>query len=49
MNQNATQYTPLAIALHWLMAGLIIAGFALGWTVANMETSPQKLRWISWY
>ncbi|MFZ1492802.1 MAG: cytochrome b [Candidatus Competibacter denitrificans] len=49
MNQNATQYTPLAIALHWLMAGLIIAGFALGWTVANMETSPQKLRWISWH
>lgn len=49
MNQHTTQYTRLAIVLHWLMAALIIAAFALGWTVANMETSPQKLRWISWH
>ncbi|MBL8250867.1 MAG: cytochrome b [Candidatus Competibacter sp.] len=45
----ATGYTPLAIGLHWLMALLIVAAFGLGWTLANMENSPQKLRWISWH
>jgi cytochrome b561 len=46
---TATRYTGVAIGLHWLMAVLIVAGFALGWTVADMEFSPQKLRWMSWH
>lgn len=49
MSESTSEYTRPAIALHWLMAGLIIAAFALGWTLVNMETSPQKLRWISWH
>ncbi|MDV7393373.1 hypothetical protein RZS08_18515, partial [Arthrospira platensis SPKY1] len=45
MNSTTTiRYTGVAIGLHWLMAALIVAGFALGWTVAEMEFSPQKLR-----
>lgn len=50
MNQaTTTRYTGMAIGLHWLTAVLIVFGFALGWTLADMELSPQKLRWISWH
>ena len=45
----AKRYTGLAIGLHWLAAVLIVLAFALGWTLADMEFSPQKLRWISWH
>ena len=44
-----TRYAGMAIGLHWLMAALIIAAFSLGWTLADMEFSPQKLRWLSWH
>lgn len=46
---TATRYTGVAIGLHWLMAALLVAGFALGWTMAAMEFSPQKLRMMSWH
>ena len=46
---TATRYTGVAIGLHWLMAALIVAGFPLGWIVADMEFSPEKLRWMSWH
>lgn len=46
---KAIRYTGMAIGLHWMMAGLIIVAFALGWTLADMELSPQKLRWLSWH
>ena len=45
----ATRYGGVAIGLHWLMAVLIVAAFGLGWTLAGMEFSPQKLRWIAWH
>lgn len=44
-----TRYAGIAIGLHWLMAALIVAAFSLGWTLAGMEFSPQKLRWLSWH
>ncbi len=46
---RATSYTRMAIGLHWLMALLIVVAFGLGWTLAGMENSPQKLRWIAWH
>ncbi len=49
MKATATRYTGMAIGLHWLTAVLIVVAFALGWTLADMELSPQKLRWISWH
>ncbi len=46
---TATRYTGIAIGLHWMTAVLIIIAFGLGWTLADMEFSPQKLRWLSWH
>ena len=43
------RYTPVAIALHWLMAGLIVAGFGLGLSMVDLPLSPTKLQWYSWH
>lgn len=43
------RYSPAAIALHWAMALLIVAGFALGLIVAAMPLSPAKFHWIAWH
>lgn len=42
-------FTPVAIALHWLVALLICAGFGLGLTMTGMAFSPQKLKFYSWH
>jgi cytochrome b561 len=44
-----TTYSRTAIALHWLMALLIFAGFGLGLTMVDMAFSPQKLKFYSWH
>lgn len=44
-----SQYTPVAISLHWLMALLIIAGWGLGIYMHDLPLSPQKLRYFSWH
>jgi cytochrome b561 len=46
---TVTRYTGMAMGLHWLTVALIVAAFGLGWTLADMEISPQKLRWLSWH
>jgi cytochrome b561 len=38
-----------AIGVHWLMALLIIGGFALGAYVGDLPLSPQKLQLISYH
>jgi cytochrome b561 len=49
-NPSFPRYTSTAIALHWLIAALIIIGFSLGWIVSHMHGfSPEKLRYISWH
>jgi cytochrome b561 len=42
-------YTRTAVSLHWLMAGLISAGFALGWVMTELAVSPLKLRMYNWH
>jgi len=43
-------YTGGAIALHWIMAALIIVGFALGWVMTRIPgITPDKLRFYSWH
>ncbi len=46
---NPNQYTRTAIALHWLIALLIISNFGLGLTMVDMDLSPQKLKFFSWH
>jgi cytochrome b561 len=43
-------YTRTAVALHWLIALLIICGFALGWVMTDIPGfTPTKLRYFSWH
>lgn len=42
-------YTRTAIALHWLIALLILATLPLGLTMTGMDLSPQKLKFYAWH
>ncbi|KVC90012.1 cytochrome B [Burkholderia ubonensis] len=44
------RYTSTAIALHWLIALLIVCGFALGWVMTDIPGfTPTKLKYFSWH
>lgn len=43
------RYSSPAIALHWIIFGLVSCGWALGLYVSGLQFSPQKLRYISWH
>lgn len=44
------RYTLTAIFLHWTMAILIVAGFALGVTMVDIPgITPTKLKYFSWH
>jgi cytochrome b561 len=43
------RYTAPAIALHWLVAALIVANLALGLYTVDLPLSPQKLRFFSFH
>ena len=44
------RYTRTAIALHWLLAVLIIATFFLGLTMVDMPgITPTKLKYFNWH
>ena len=44
-----SRYTPVAKALHWLMALLLFGLLALGFTLTDLPLSPQKLQLYSWH
>ena len=43
------RYSKLSIALHWLIAALIIAAFALGFYMTGLQFSLSKLKLFSWH
>jgi cytochrome b561 len=44
------RYTTAAIVLHWLIALLIVCGFALGVTMVDIPgITPTKLKYFSWH
>lgn len=44
------RYTATAITLHWLIALLIVAAFALGVTMVDIPgLTPTKLKYFSWH
>lgn len=46
----AQRYSLLAIMLHWLIALLIVAAFALGVTMVDIPgITPIKLKYFSWH
>lgn len=48
-NATPARYTSTAVALHWLMFGLIASGFALAVYMTGLPPSPQKLKYFSWH
>ena len=49
MNTSSARYTTTAIALHWLMAALLLGLFAVGLTMVELPLSPWKLKVYSWH
>jgi len=49
MNGSSERYTGLQIALHWLMALMIIGGLVMGVVIGDMPLSPLKLKLLSWH
>jgi cytochrome b561 len=44
------RYSGPAIALHWLIAVLIVSGFYLGWIMTDIPGfTPTKLKYFSWH
>lgn len=49
-NRPARRYTGTAMLLHWLIAALIVWGFALGWVMTDIPgITPTKLRYFAWH
>jgi len=45
----AARYTPVAIFLHWFLAVVIVAGFAIGLSMSDAPPSPARIRWINYH
>jgi cytochrome b561 len=43
------RYTGTAIALHWIVAVLIVGSFAIGLYMVTLDVSPRQLRLYSWH
>lgn len=43
------RYTRTAIALHWLIAGLIACGITLGAIMTDLPVSPERLRLFNYH
>lgn len=43
------RYTLPAIALHWIIALLIVGGFAVGLYMTGLKLSPEKLKLYAWH
>jgi len=46
---NVSRYSPLAIALHWLLAVAIIVSFSVGLYMHDLPLSPQRLKLFNWH
>jgi cytochrome b561 len=46
---HSHRYTGTAIALHWIVAALIVGAFVIGLIAVELAVSPQKLKLYSWH
>jgi cytochrome b561 len=49
MIAGSSRYTRTAIALHWIVAALILFNLAFGLYTVNLPLSPQKLKYFSYH
>jgi cytochrome b561 len=45
--QGGWRYAPLAVALHWLLAAMIVGQATLGWFMISIEDDPGADRWFN--
>jgi cytochrome b561 len=45
----ATRYTPIAVALHWLLALAIVGAFGVGLYMTSLPFSPTRLKLYNWH
>ncbi len=43
------RYTPTAIALHWVLALMILGSLGVGATMTELPFSPQRLKLYNWH
>src|SRR5262245_64982223 len=43
------RYSSPAMALHWLLALLIVGNFALGWYMHDLPFSLARLKYFNWH
>lgn len=48
-HRAAQAYTPTAIALHWLIAAIILVSFPVGLYMVDLALSPTKLKIYSYH
>lgn len=48
MQPDSPRYTRIAVALHWIVAMLLLAQLALGWWMLELPKSPPGLR-AGWF
>jgi len=46
---SGPRYGSVAMALHWLLALLIVAAFSVGFTMADMPFTVMRLRLYNWH
>jgi cytochrome b561 len=46
---NNPRYTPTAMALHWLLALMIVGAFGVGVYMADLPFSPTRLKLYNWH
>ena len=49
LTRDESRYTPLAIALHWLLALAILGMFAVGLYMSDLPFSPLRLKLYNWH
>ena len=47
--ENPSRYSPAAIAIHWVVAALILGNLAWGLYMVDLPLTPAKLRYYSWH
>jgi cytochrome b561 len=47
--RTTTRYTPIAVALHWLLALLIIGALGMGLYMTSLPFSPTRLKLYNWH
>src|SRR5690242_8956655 len=45
----AASYASPAIAMHWVLAVVIVCTFVIGLTMVDLPLSPQRLRLFNWH